>query len=330
MSRTIKSTTIIAVGTLLFALCISAEAQPVKKVPRIGFLAALSPSAISSRVEAFKQGLAELGYVEGKTIAIEYRWANGKFEQVPVLAAEMVNLKPEVIVTAGPTDTRAAKQATSTIPIVMAFDNDPVGSGFVATLARPGGNITGLSTLTPETTGKRLEILKEIVPRLGRAAVLGTSTEPGKEQSLKETQTAAAALGIHLHYIEIGSERDIEPAFREVAKDRADAILVLNSPVLNSRRGELAGLAIKSRLPTAYGQGEYVEAGGLMSYGPNIVELFRRTATYVDKILKGAKPSELPVQQPKTFEFIINLKTAKQIGLTVPPNVLTRADKVIR
>jgi len=242
----------------------------------------------------------------------------------------MVNLKPEVIVTAGPTDTRAAKQATSTIPIVMAFDNDPVGSGFVATLARPGGNITGLSTFTPETTGKRLEILKEIVPRLGRAAVFGTSTEPGKEQSLKETQSVAAALGIHLHYIEIGSPKDIEPAFREAVRDRADAILVLNSPVLNSRRGELADLAIKSRLPTAYGQGEYVEAGGLMSYGPNIVELFRRTSTYVDKIFKGAKPSELPVQQPKTFEFIINLKTAKQIGLAVPPNVLTRADRVIR
>src|SRR5262249_29861977 len=214
VSRTIKSTTIIAVGTLLFALCISAEAQPVKKVPRIGFLAALSPSAISARVEAFKQGLAELGYVDGKNIVIEYRWANGKFEQVPALAAEMVNLKPEVIVTAGPTDTRAAKQATSTIPIVMAVDNDRVGSGFVATLARPGGNITGLSTLTPETTGKRLEILKEIVPKLGRAIVFGTSTEPGKEQSLKETQIAAAALGIHLHYIEIGSPTDIEPAFR--------------------------------------------------------------------------------------------------------------------
>ena len=314
----------------LLTLCSLAEAQPVKKVPRIGFLAALSPSAISARVEAFRQGLAELGYVEGKTIAIDYRWANGKFEQVPALAAELVNLKPEVIVTAGPTDKRAAKQATSTIPIVMAFDNDPVGSGFVATLARPGGNITGLSTFTPETTGKRLEILKEIVPRLGRAAVFGTSTEPGKEQSLKETQSVAAALGIHLHYIEIGTPKDIEPAFREAVRDRADAILVLNSPVLNSRREELAELAIKSRLPTAYGQGEYVQAGGLMSYGPNIVELFRRTATYVDKIFKGAKPSELPVQQPKTFEFIINLKTAKQIGLTIPPNVLTRADKVIR
>jgi putative ABC transport system substrate-binding protein len=314
----------------LVAFCSVAEAQPVKTVHRIGFLAALSPSAISARVEAFKQGLAELGYVEGKNIVVEYRWANGKFEQVAALAAEMVNLKPEVIVTAGPTDTRAAKQATSTIPIVMAFDNDPVGSGFVATLARPGGNITGLSTFTPETTGKRLEILKEIVPRLGRAAVFGTSTEPGKEQSLKETQSVAAALGIHLHYIEIGTPKDIEPAFREAVRDRADAILVLNSPVLNSRREELAELAIKSRLPTAYGQGEYVQAGGLMSYGPNIVELFRRTATYVDKIFKGAKPSELPVQQPTTFEFIINLKTAKQIGLTIPPNVLTRADKVIK
>jgi putative ABC transport system substrate-binding protein len=319
-----------ALCAMLFALCSVVEAQQPNKILRIGFLAALSPSAIAARVEAFKQGLAELGYVEGKNIVIDYRWANGKFEQVPALAAEMVNLKVAVIVTAGPTDTRAAKQATSTIPIVMAFDNDPVGSGFVATLARPGGNITGLSTLTPETTGKRLEILKEIVPRLGRAVVFGTSTEPGKEQSFKETQSAAASLGIHLHYIEIGIATDIEPAFREAARDHADAILVLNSPVLNSRREELAELAIKSRLPTAYGQGEYVQAGGLMSYGPNIVELFRRTATYVDKIFKGAKPSELPVQQPTTFEFIINLNTAKQIGLTIPPNVLTRADKVIK
>src|SRR4029078_556768 len=275
-----------ALCAMLFALCSVVEAQQPNKILRIGFLAALSPSAIAARVEAFKPGLAELGYVEGKNIVIDYRWANGKFEQVPALAAEMVNLKVAVIVTAGPTDTRAAKQATSTIPIVMAFDNDPVGSGFVATLARPGRNITGLSTFTPETTGKRLEILKEIVPRLGRAAVFGTSTEPGKEQSLKETQSVAAALGIHLHYIEIGTPKDIEPAFREAVRDRADAILVLNSPVLNSRREELAELAIKSRLPTAYGQGEYVQAGGLMSYGPNIVELFRRTATYVDKIFK--------------------------------------------
>jgi putative tryptophan/tyrosine transport system substrate-binding protein len=188
---------------LLLALCSPAEAQLVKKIPRIGFLAALSASAISARVEAFRQGLAELGYVEGKNIVVEYRWANGKFEQVPALPAELVNSKLDIIVTAGPTDTRAAKQATSTIPIVMAFDNDPVGSGFVATLARPGGNITGLSTLTPETTGKRLELLKEIVPKLGRAVVFGTSTEPGKEQSLKETETAAAALGIHLRYMKL-------------------------------------------------------------------------------------------------------------------------------
>jgi putative ABC transport system substrate-binding protein len=194
-------TIVYVILNIAMVLQASAEAQPVKKIPRIGFLAALARSAISARVEAFQQGLAELGYVEDKTITIEYRWANGKFEQVPALAAELVNSKVELIVTAGPTDTRAAKRATSTIPIVMAFDNDPVGSAFVATLASPGGNITGLSTFTPETTGKRLEILKEIVPRLGRAAVFGTSTEPGKEQSLKETQSVAAVLGIHLHYI---------------------------------------------------------------------------------------------------------------------------------
>jgi putative ABC transport system substrate-binding protein len=319
----------ILVAAMLFAVAVIAEAQQPKKIPRIGFLGALSPSSISARIEAFRQGLRELGYVEGKNLVIEYRWAEGKFDRVPALAAELVQLK-EVIVTAGPTDTRAAKQATVTIPIVMGFDNDPVGSGFVASLAQPGGNITGLSTLSPEISGKRLELLKEIVPQLSRVAVLGTSSEPGYAQAVRETQVAAGALGVQLHYLDVLDPKDIETRFREATKRGIDAVLAINSPVLNSRRPQLADLAVKSRLPVAYGMTDYAQSGGLMTYGPSITDLFRRAATYVDKILKGAKPADLPVEQPKKFEFIINLKAAKQIGLTIPPSVLARADKVIK
>ena len=315
---------------MLFAVAVIAEAQQPKKIPRIGFLGALSPSSISARIEAFRQGLRELGYVEGKNLVIEYRWAEGKFDRVPALAAEIVQLKVEVIVTAGPTDTRAAKQATVTIPIVMGFDNDPVGSGFVASLAQPGGNITGLSTLSPEISGKRLELLKEIVPQLSRVAVLGTSSEPGYAQAVRETQVAAGALGVQLHYLDVLDPKDIETRFREATKRGIDAVLAINSPVLNSRRPQLADLAVKSRLPVAYGMTDYAQSGGLMTYGPSITDLFRRAATYVDKILKGAKPADLPVEQPKKFEFIINLKAAKQIGLTIPPSVLARADKMIK
>jgi putative tryptophan/tyrosine transport system substrate-binding protein len=320
----------ILVAAMLFAVAVIAEAQQPKKIPRIGFLGALSPSSISARIEAFRQGLRELGYVEGKNLVIEYRWAEGKFDRVPALAAELVQLKVEVIVTAGPTDTRAAKQATVTIPIVMGFDNDPVGSGFVASLVQPGGNITGLSTLSPEISGKRLELLKEIVPQLSRVAVLGTSSEPGYAQAVRETQVAAGALGVQLHYLDVLDPKDIETRFREATKRGIDAVLAINSPVLNSRRPQLADLAVKSRLPVAYGMTDYAQSGGLMTYGPSITDLFRRAATYVDKILKGAKPADLPVEQPKKFEFIINLKAAKQIGLTIPPSVLARADKVIK
>jgi putative ABC transport system substrate-binding protein len=320
----------ILVAAMLFAVAVIAEAQQPKKIPRIGFLGALSPSSISARIEAFRQGLRELGYVEGKNLVIEYRWAEGKFDRVPALAAELVQLKVEVIVTAGPTDTRAAKQATVTIPIVMGFDNDPVGSGFVASLAQPGGNITGLSTLSPEISGKRLELLKEIVPQLSRVAVLGTSSEPGYAQAVRETQVAAGALGVQLHYLDVLDPKDIETRFREATKRGIDAVLAINSPVLNSRRPQLADLAVKSRLPVAYGMTDYAQSGGLMTYGPSITDLFRRAATYVDKILKGAKPADLPVEQPKKFEFIIYLKAAKQIGLTIPPSVLARADKVIK
>jgi putative ABC transport system substrate-binding protein len=315
---------------VLLAVAVIAAAQQPTQVSRIGHLAAASLSAVAARTEAFRQGLRELGYVEGRNIVIEYRSAEGKPDRIPALAAELVRLKVDVIVTGGPTATRAAKEATSTIPIVMTQDSDPIGTGFVASLARPGGNITGLSTLAPEISGKQLELLKEIVPRLSRVAVIWTSTQPGNAQALKETELAAGTFGVRLQYLDVLISKDIETAFRAASKGRAEAVLVLGGPVLNSHRTQIADLAAKNRLPTIYDRREYVEAGGLMSYATSITDLDRRAATYVDKILKGAKPADLPVEQPKKFELIINLKAAKQIGLTIPPNVLARADRVIK
>jgi len=306
------------------------EAQQPTKIPLIGFLSGSFPSTSPARREAFRQGLRELGYVEGKNIVIEQRYADGKFDRLPALAAELVRLKVDIIVTAGPQSTRPAKQATSTIPIVMALDPDPVGNGFVASLARPGGNITGLSSLAPEISGKQLELLKEIVPRLSRVAVFGTSINSGNAQTLREVELAAKAFGVKLQYLDVLSPKNIETAFRAASKGRADAVLMLPGSVLVLQRAQLADLAAKNRLPAIYPQPDYTEAGGLVYYGANTADLFRRAATYVDKILKGAKPADLPVEQPTKFEFIINLKAAKQIGLTIPPNVLARADKVIR
>jgi putative tryptophan/tyrosine transport system substrate-binding protein len=314
-----------------FAMCGAvAQAQQPTKVPRVGFLGASSPSAISGRLDAFRQGLRALGYVEGKNILIEYRYAEGKLDRLPALAADLVRVKVDVMVLAGPASIHPAKEATNTIPIVMANDADPVGSGVIASLARPGGNITGLSNLAPEIGGKRLEILKEIVPRLARAAVLGTSTTAGTAQVLKEMEIAAGVFKLHLQYLDVPGPKDVETAFREARKGRADAVLVLQGGVFNSQRKQIAALAVKSRLPAMYEPKEFAEAGGLMAYGPSFTDLYRRAATYVDKILKGAKPADLPVEQPKKFEFVINLKTAKQIGRTIPPNVLARADKVIK
>jgi putative tryptophan/tyrosine transport system substrate-binding protein len=312
---------------VLLALAAIAEAQQPKKVPRIGFL---SGTSSNPRREAFSQGLRELGYVEGKNVLIEWRYAEEKFNRLPELAAELVRLKVDVIVTGGPNSTRPAKKATATIPIVMAFDSDPVGSGFVASLAHPGGNITGLSTLSPEISGKQLELLKEVVPRLSHVAVLGSSSTPGNAQSLKETELAAGAFAIKVQFLNIQNPQDIETAFRAASEGRADAVLVLGNPVLVSRQTQVADLAAKNRLPAIYPQSDYMGAGGLMFYGVSITEVYRHAATYVDKILKGAKPADLPVEQPTKFEFIINLKAAKQIGLTIPPNVLVRADKVIK
>ena len=319
------------IAVMVLAVAVIVEAQQPKKIPRIGFQAAASPAAISARIEAFRQGLRELGYSEGKNIVIEWRYAEGKLDRLPALAAELVHLKVDVIVSAAPAPTRSAKQATATIPIVMAFDDDPVGSGFAASLARPGGNLTGLSALSPEISGKQLELLREIVPKLSRVAVLGGDvTRPGNPQALREINVAAEAFGVQVHYLEVRDPTDIETAFRAASKEHADAVLVLSAPVLISQRRQVADLAVKSRLPAIYNRPEYVEDGGLVFYGVSYTDLFRRAATYVDKILKGAKPADLPIEQPKKFELVINLKAAKQIGLTIPANVLARADKVIR
>jgi putative ABC transport system substrate-binding protein len=321
----------LALSAVLFALCVPAEAQQAARVLRIGYLSSPSLSVSPARVEVFRQGLREFGYVEGKNIVVEWRSADGKLDRLPALAAELVGLKVDLIVTSGPTATSAAKEATSTIPIVMTQVGDPVGSGFVASLARPGGNLTGMSTLAPELNGKRLELLKEIIPKLSRVAVFGTSINPGTAQSLKEVELAAGAFGVKLQVLDVLDPKDIETAFRAASKGRAEAALMMvGGGVAAAHQARILELAVKSRLPVMYTRAEFVEAGGLMTYGVNVNELDRRAATYVDKILKGVKPADLPVEQPVKFEFIVNLKAAKQIGLTIPPNVLARADRVMR
>ena len=295
----------------------------------IGFLSANSRVAMTARTEAFRKGLRELGYVERENLSIEYRFAEGRPDQLPALAADLVRLKVSVIVTEGTTATRFAKEATSTVPIVMAQDPDPVGIGFVASLARPGGNITGLSNLRPDLSGKRLELLKDTVPRLTRVAILATAATPGTAQTVKETELAAGTVGVQVSDVEVAAAKDIDMAFRAASNARADAVLVLASPIFLSHRGQVTDLAMKHRLPAMYYTMEFVLGGGLMSYGASALDLFRRAASYVDKILKGAKPSDLPVEQPTKFEFAINLKTATALGLTIPQSLLQRADQVI-
>jgi putative ABC transport system substrate-binding protein len=319
---------------VLLAVAVIATAQQPTKIPRIGYLGGISPSSNPARIEAFRQGLRELGYIEGKNIVIEWRHHEGKLDRLPALAAELARLKVDIIITVGPPAARAAKEATITIPIVMVQVGDPVGSGFVASLARPGGNITGLSSLAPELSGKRLELLKEIIPKLSRVAVFGTSISPDNAQSLREVELAARELKVQLQYLDIRDARDpkdIETAFRAASKGRAEAVLMMVAGAVDTaHQTRILELAITNRLPVIYRGRPFVEAGGLMAYGVSVEDLDRRAATYVDKILKGAKPADLPVEQPKKFEFIINLKAAKQIGLTIPPNVLARADKVIK
>jgi len=316
---------------LTFAMCGAvAQAQQAKKVPRIGYLSVLSPSSDSTRIEAFRQGLRELAYVEGQSISIESRYAEGKLNRLPDLAEELVRLKVDIIVVGGSTATGAAKNVTKLIPIVMAHGSDPVELGFVTSLARPGGNITGLTHLAPELGGKRLELLKDIIAQLSRVAVLTDPGTQGHGPQIREIEVAARALGLQLRPAEVRAPNELESAFSAMTTGRAGAFISLQLPTLDRLRERIVDLAAKNRLPAMYPNSEYVETGGLMSYAADLVAMFRHSAIYVDKILKGAKPADLPVEQPKKFEFIINLKAAKQIGLTIPPNVLVRADRVIR
>ena len=307
-----------------------AEAEQANRVPRIGILVGGSASSDSARINALRDGLHELGYDEQKNIIIEYRYAEGKLGRLQELAAGLLRQKIDIIVTAGPAATGAAKATTNTVPIVMAQVNDPIAAGFVANLARPGGNITGLSVMAPELSGKQLELLKEVVPRLSRLAVLGTSTQPGNAEGLKHIELAAHGLRVQLKYLNVSSTQEIEAAFQSMSKDHIDALLLLSSPALFVHRVQIVELATKNRLPAIYYATEYVEDGGLMTYAANVLELWRRAASHVDKILKGTKPGDLPVEQPTKFELIINLTAAKQIGLTIPPQVLARAERVIK
>jgi putative ABC transport system substrate-binding protein len=338
MTVAINPSSAISKYVFLFALCVirflfcfpaQAQQQPTK-IPRIGVLAGGSASSIAARLDAFRRGLHDLGYVEGKNVVIAYRYGDGKTDRLRALAAELIRVKTDVLVTTGSASTRAAKQTTTAVPIIMAIDDDPVGSGFAASLAKPGGNITGLSTLSPEIAGKKLELLKEIVPKLSRVAFIGDITRPGAAQALREMNLAADAFGIQLQYVEARTPSEIETAIRAANKEHADAMLLLASPTLNSYRKKIVDLAIKVQLPAIYPNLEFVDDGGLMAYAVNYTDLFRRAASYVDKVLKGARPADLAIEQPTKFELVINLKAAKQIGLTIPPNVLARADRVIK
>jgi putative ABC transport system substrate-binding protein len=318
-------------GALLLAAPLAAEAQPSSGLRRIGYLGTSSPSLEPQYVEAFRQELHHLGYIEGQHIAIEYRWAEGRDDRLPNLAAELVRLGPEVIVTTGTPGTLAAMQATKTIPIVMASSADPVRSRIVASLARPGGNITGFTILGPELEGKRMELLKVAVPKLSRVAVLWNPANPGIAYYYEAIEGAARALHVTVGpVVEVRRVEDLESAFSTVAKARPDALAVLADRSLLAHRRRIIDFTTARRLPGMFPYGEYVDAGGLMSYAPSNIELFRGAATYVDKILKGAKPGNLPVQEPTKFELVINLKTAKTLGLTIPQSLLLRADRMIQ
>jgi putative ABC transport system substrate-binding protein len=318
----------LALGAVLFALSFPAHAQQPAKAPRIGLLAGSSSSGESPRVEAFRQGLRDLGHVEGKNIAIEYRYANARFDKLPALADELIRLKLDVLVASTTPAVQAAKNATRTIPIVFFGVFDPVAAGLVDSLARPGGNVTGFTNIATTLAGKRLELLKETVPKLSRVAVLYDPKSPGSVPQWNESQRQARELGLQLHSMEVSSADKYEGAFKEAVKARSAALAVTADPLANANRKQIADLATKVRLPAIYPWGEFVDNGGLMSYGPNFAAVGRDVARYVDKILKGTKPADLPVEQPTKFELMINLKTAKALGLTIPPVVLMRAERV--
>ena len=320
----------ILIAIMLLAVAVIAYAQQPAKVRRIGYLSSSFRSSLKAEFDAFRQSLRDLGYVEGQNLLIEYRYAEGALGRLRTLAEELVSLKVELmVVSGGATLVEAAKKATQEIPIVMTSSADPVGMGLIASLARPGGNVTGLTTMARELGDKRLELLKEVVPKLSLVGVLGGPETSGYSQ-MEEIEIAGKALGVRLHRVNMRGAEDLNNAFSTVIRERAGALMTLIHPMFTSIRQQIAELAIKNRLPTMFPQPEIVAAGGLLAYGPDNIVLYRRAAVYVDKILKGAKPADLPVEQPKKFEFIVNLKTAKQIGLTIPPNVLARADKVIK
>jgi putative ABC transport system substrate-binding protein len=316
---------------MLFALCVSAHAQQLKKVARIGFIGPHTAAGARHNIDAFLQGLRELGYVEGKNVVIEYRWADGNFERLPELAAELVRLKVDVVVAAVTQASLAAKNATGAIPIVMIAVGNPVEAGLVGSLARPGANVTGTSAMSDEVVGKQLELLKETFPNVARFAALWNPANPVfQKQQMGAVESSARALNLGLQKFEARDPVEIERAFAAMAKEGMKALVLLSDPVFTAQRKQIADLALKYRIPVAAGTKELAEAGVLMSYGVSFTDLYRRTATYVDKILKGTKPADLPVERPVKFEFVINLNTAKQIGVTVPQTVLFRADTVIK
>jgi putative tryptophan/tyrosine transport system substrate-binding protein len=327
-----KKITVLTLCAVLFALSDSASAQQPAEIPRVGLLRPSRSDHAGSQalIDAFRQGLRELGYVEGQNIRLEIRWADGNRDRLPQLAGELVRLKVDVIVSGGSTATDAAKRASSTIPIVMTQVADPERDGFVASLARPGANITGLTHMNTELAGKRLELLKESVPKASRVAVLWNPANPSQAFNFKELETAAKALAVTVQSLQVRTPGDFDRAFDAAVKGRIGGIFVSSDGMINSHRKDVVNRVTKNRLPAMYTEPEWVDAGGLMVYGPSNADLYRRAATYVDKILKGVKPADLPVERPIKFELIINLKAAKQIGLTIPPNVLVRADKVIR
>jgi putative tryptophan/tyrosine transport system substrate-binding protein len=309
----------------------TAAAQLPAKAPRVGYLSpgsSFDPARLR-RFEAFRQGLRELGYLEGQSIAIESRWAEGKYDRYPALAGDLARLKVDVIVTVGGAATQAAQQATRTIPIVMSVVIDPLGSRLVPSLARPGGNVTGLSLMGPDLVGKRLEVLKEVVPKVSQVALLWNPDHPGSPPQRREAEAAARALAVRLQSLEARGPQEIDSAFAAMTRERAGALVILNDAIFLNQRKQIADLAAKLRLPSVSGNREYVEAGGLIAYSADFLDLERRAATFVDKILKGAKPGDLPVEQPTKFELVINLRTAKAIGLAIPPSLLQRADQII-
>jgi putative ABC transport system substrate-binding protein len=315
----------------LLILNFRAEAQQPKKLPRIGYLTAGSASVAASNVEAFRQGLQQSGYVEGKDILVEWRYADGKRDRLRELADELVRMKVDVIVTASTPSIRAVQQATKTIPIVMANVGDPVAQGFVASLARPGGNITGFTNLSPDVSTKRLELLKEASPKLVRVAIIWNAPQHGP--AMKQLEVSAPSLHLRLQPVEVHVPDDLESAIETMTRERTEGFITLPNPLLRQderSRKQIVEFALRQKIPSMHEAGEYVLTGGLMAYGPDERNNYRRAASHVDKILKGAKPAELPVEQPTKFELVINLKTAKQIGLTIPPNVLARADRVIK